>query len=287
MEDNKMAEDVRKQLEERLRKSRGELPGGASRALPSGAFAERLAGQQDAPLYVIVEYDVTGSMEKYLQAVRGNVREVSERLFDEETGINIAVWGVGDHIDGPLWLQTNGFASTYQTLDEQLRKMRVAYGEDAAEAYECAFKRTAMVASKTREKHASSKIAVVFIGDSIPHGMMLPDGSRQREYTDNGCPEQVDYRQTLPHLKATTDLLYLVGCSPDAGMTALQRTLINPQSPNERFIPLGDMVSDLPALLIAAIKQARDPVHMEAYLRGLGSGERTRVAGYLGLPPGK
>ena len=57
--------DARKRLEDRLRGGEA-LPGGAGGALPSGAFAERLAAQKDALVYVIGEYDVTGSMDRYI-----------------------------------------------------------------------------------------------------------------------------------------------------------------------------------------------------------------------------
>lgn len=284
MEDNKMAEDVRKQLEERLRKSRQELTGDARKALTSGETAQRIKdraeAQRDAPLYAFIAYDVTGSMVPYIKIVQDNILGVGRELFDNETGINLAVWGIGDHFDGRDWLQTNNFTSNTRTLDEQVRGIRPTSGGDIPEAYECLFKELARAASDVKTGHPTSKIAAIIIGDSIPHGMEYMDG-------DSGCPAQVDYRITLPHLKATADLVYLVGCSKDSDMVKLQRTLIDEQSPNQKYIPLGSMVTDLPALLIAAITQIRNPAHMEAYLKQLDSGQAGRVMNYLNPPSGR
>ena len=72
-------------------------------------------------------------------------------------------------------------------------------------------------------------------------------------------------------------------------IVSLQKTLIDPTKPNERYVPLGSMVGDLPELLIATIKQTRDPAHLADYLKQLGAGDPSkagRVGGYLGLPPG-
>ena len=280
-------DDIRKKLEDKLR-SRGELPGGERRALTSGEIAERVEAQRarveaqkDAPLYAFIAYDVTGSMEPYIQIVRNNIQAVGKELFDKETGINLAIWGIGDHSDGRNWQQTNEFTSNQRTLEEQIGGIIPTNGGDTPEAYECAFRELAQAASEVKARHPQSKIATIFIADSIPHGM---EGSR---YGDSGCPHQVDYRVTLPHLKATTDLFYLVGCSEEREMERLQRTLISEQSPNEKYIPLRNMVADLPALLIAAITQVRNPVHMQAYLKQLESGQAGRVREYLGLPPGK
>mgnify|MGYP001582616167 CR=1 FL=1 len=279
-------------IRERLRRELGSgASGEGSRALPSGAevrrsledLAAQRQAQKDAPLYVFIAYDVTGSMEPYIEVVKNNIREVGRELYNKETGINVAIWGVGDHSDGQLWLQRNDFTSNNQTLDGQIRRITLTHGGDAPEAYECGFSELAKAASKVKAEHPNSKVVAIFIGDSVPHGM---EGFREgyRNIRDDGCPRQVDYRQSLAHLKAATDIFYFVGCNKDQIMTGLQQKLINPQRPAEKFIPLGNMVGDLPQLLIAAIKQTRDPASMMNYLKQLGGPQANRIAGYLAPP---
>jgi len=215
-------------------------------------------------------------MESYVRIVGANIREVGRELYDKETGIHTAIWGVGDHSDGDLWLQTNEFTSDNQTLDRQIKGMTLTHGGDEPEAYECAFSELAKAASEVKIAQPNSKVATIFIGDSVPHGM---EGGYDR---DDGCPKQVDYKQSLAHLKAVSDIFYFVGCSEEERMTRLQKKLVDPQSPNEKFIQLGNMVEDLPQLLIASIKLTRDIGSFGDYLKQLPGDQAGRIAGYLG-----
>ena len=114
-----------------------------------------------------------------------------------------------------------------------------------------------------KRRKARSKVAVFFIGDSVPHG------AKELQHEDNGCPEQVNYQRALAALKASADKFSFVSCGGDEYMNRLQRKFIDDNNPNESFLDLGTMVNDLPELAIAAIKEVRSPKAKEAYLKRL------------------
>ena len=178
-------------------------------------------------------------------------------------------------------VQTNDFVGDGEALKRQIRGLKRVQGFDGPEGYECLYRDAALTFSRLRSQYPFSKAAAIVIGDQLPHGMGHVDHSNRG---DHGCPENVDYRVSLPHLKSTVDLFYLVSAATSGHTKELQESQVDPTNPNEKFIPLGSMVEYLPQLLIAAIKQAINPAHAAEYLRRLG-GEGNVVAGYLGLPP--
>ncbi len=254
------------------------------RELPAGDIEEVVRSLQgslearDAPFLVRIVYDITLSMERYIDVVKQNIKAVGEELLEKEKGTHLSVWGIGDHWEGTL-LQTNNYTTSQEEFSKQIGGIHRFDGVDDAEAYECAFKRLAVAAYDDKKNYPGSKIATIFIGDSLPHRM------KGQIFSDNGCPDGVDYKQELLKLTSTTDLFYFIGCSDRSMATSLQESLINADDPNQKFIHLGKMVEDVPPLLIAAIKLMRNPVSVQDYLRQLPPGQGGRIAGYLALPP--
>jgi len=249
--------------------------------------------QTDAEFYVLAIIDVTGSMNKHIDAVYEKVKEVGKELFINEQGINMALWGVGDHGEyfGPeefmqahtfksgMYLQSNIFTSGTNSLETAIGNLERTSGGDIPEAYECALKAAGEDIYRLKNEKPGSNFATVLIIDSIPHGM------NQTIYTDRGCPDGVDYKKSLLDLSLVSNYFWVVGCSEDKDMIELQKQLINPQDPHQKFIQLGDMSKDLHYLIIAGVKQMRNPQSALDYLKALPADTSKRVSEYLSLPP--
>lgn len=204
-------------------------------------------------LDVYIAFDTTGSMDKYREAVRRSVSHVSDELYSDSWDIRIAPVGVGDHCDGNNWFQMPGFARTPAEFTVHLDSIVDTHGGDEPEAYECGAKALAKSMPKESE---GRKTVVVFVGDSIPHGMK-----------DDICPARVDYKKAFARLGELSDAFYFVGCEP--GTYELQRQLV--KNPGQQFIELGSMADALPPLIIALVKATISPVEARKYLSSLGS----------------
>ena len=232
-----------------------------TKALP-GRAAEAL---KSSGLDTYIVFDTTGSMGSYIAAVRNNIGEVTNELLNGKYDLRLSINGIGDHCDGKDWIQMYALSPDPAEVRGSIEDIVMTSGGDVPEAYECL---ALQMAQRIPTDSAGRKRAVVLIGDSVPHGM-----------NDESCVKDVDYRVAFKAMKAVSDRFYLVGC--DEQMYAQQRRLVEINSDKEKFIPLGDMVDVLPALLIALAKKSQSEKALNEYLTQLGSGTARKIYGLL------
>ncbi len=232
------------------------------KALP-GRAAEILG--KSSGLDVYIAFDTTGSMDSYIGVVRDNIEDVTKVLLDGKTDLRLSINGIGDHCDRH-WIQMYALSSDPAEVRGSIEDIVMTGGGDEPEAYECL---ALQMAQRIPHDSDRRKRAVVLIGDSVPHGMV-----------DACCVKGVDYQEAFKAVKAVCDGFYLVGCEEQ--MYARQRRLIDRKSDREKFIPLGDMVDVLPALLIALAKKSQSEKALKDYLTQLEAGKAQKIYGLLG-----
>lgn len=238
------------------------LGAAGAKALP-GRAAEAL---KSSGLDVYVAFDTTGSMSSYINVVRNNIDEVTTKLLDDSFDLRLSMNGIGDHCDGRNWIQMYELSADPAEVRGSIEDIVMTGGGDMPEAYECLALQMAQRIPRDSEKR---KRAVVLIGDSVPHGMM-----------DSECIKGVNYQDAFKAMKTVCDAFYFVGCEEQ--MYAQQRKLIEKGSSKEKFIPLGDMVDVLPALLIALAKKSQSEKALNDYLTQLDVGKAQKIYGLLG-----
>lgn len=233
------------------------------KALP-GKAAEVLGKSQGLDVYVV--FDTTGSMGSYINTVRNNIEEVTGVLLDGKSDLRLSMNGIGDHCDGRDWIQMYELSKDPTEVRSSIEDIVMTGCGDEPEAYECL---ALQMAQRIPRSSDSRKRAVVLIGDSVPHGIM-----------DKSCVKGVNYQDAFKAMKVVCDGFYFVGC--DEQMYAQQRRLVEKNSSKEKFIPLGDMVGVLPALLIALAKKSQSEKALRDYLTQLGAGKAQKIYGLLG-----
>lgn len=131
----------------------------------------------------------------------------------------IAFMYFSDHCDGDGIIQEVDFISPNtegdKILHSTLRHVHDVNGGDAAEAIECALWKICEINFGTaKDKH------LYLITDVVAHGMGMA--------SDDGCPEQRDWRTSLKKVRKTFTSFELIGCGSDVETTELQRQFIEP-----------------------------------------------------------
>jgi len=251
------------------------LAGSSHKAIPTGTgkaldYARKLIDIPKSGLDVYMCFDTTGSMSTYIGEVRAQIDSVVSSLLNESAQVRISMNGVGDHCDGGNCLQLYGLSANPAEVRGALDGITMTSGGDEPEAYECL---ALALAQHIPTASAGRRRAVVLVADSVPHGMI-----------DEPCVESVDYEKAFAALKTLCDGFYFVGCEPQ--MYARQRTLIDAtKKDREQFIPLGDMASLLPDLLVALAKKTDSPAALKEYMRMLTARkpeEAEKIKGLLG-----
>ncbi len=234
---------------------------GATTAPRLTGTAQPIYQPQGLDLYLMM--DTTGSMESYITTVKENIDLVNRELLTDKNDVRISINGVGDHCDGPDYLQLYGLSSTPAEIRGALESIVMTNGGDEPEAYECA---ALALAQRIPKESIGRKRAVVLIGDSYPHGI------------EDTASCGVDYKAAFNALKTLVDGFYFVGCEPQNYNR--QRRLVS-NNGKEFHIPLGDMVDVLPQLLIALAKKTQSPLALANYLKTLGNDEAAAIRGFL------
>jgi hypothetical protein len=203
-------------------------------------------------------------MEPYIEEVRNNIAQVTDALLDGKSDIRLSINGVGDHCDGSDVLQMYALTNDASEASGSIDSIVMTHGGDEPEAYECG---ALALAKRLPTESAGRKRAVVFVGDSYPHGMK-----------DGPCVNGVDYEKAFEALKTVCDGFYFVGCNQQN--YHLQKQLINPGTGREQFIPLGKMVDVLPTLLVALAKKTESEKALADYMK-LVEEQKPEIAGKI------
>ena len=158
---------------------------------------------------MVIAFDTTGSMGRYIDAVKNHVRELVPKLMKANPNLKIGVVAFGDYCD---MNSSTDFGKAYQCLpltDNQheiinfITTARNTYGGDGDEFYELVIKK---ITEETNWREGSVK-SVLLIADAEPHGIGYSYGN----IVNNA---QIDWREEAvkaASLGISFDTLSIVG----------------------------------------------------------------------------
>src|SRR5438309_7055523 len=87
---------------------------------------------------VVFSFDTTGSMSSCIQQVRKNIKNITERLFKEISGIRIGIVAHGDYCDekSTYLMKSIDLTSDMNKIIEFINNVENTDGGDYPEAYE-------------------------------------------------------------------------------------------------------------------------------------------------------
>ena len=144
----------------------------------------------DGKLDMVIAFDTTGSMAKYIGAVKEHVKELIPKLFKQNPDLRIGIVAFGDYCDMP---SKYNFGKAYQvcelTDDENklikfITSAQNTGGGDSDEFYELVIKK---IVEETNWREDSTK-AVLLIADAEPHKVGY-------SYGDRVVNNQIDWRE--------------------------------------------------------------------------------------------
>lgn len=144
----------------------------------------------DGRLDMVIAFDTTGSMSRYIDAVKEHVKILIPKLFKQNPDLRIGIVAFGDYCDMPSKYE---FGRAYQvcelTNDEnKLMKFIInaknTSGGDGDEFYELVIKK---IVEETNWREGSTK-AVLLIADAEPHKVGY-------SYRDRVVNNQIDWRE--------------------------------------------------------------------------------------------
>ena len=144
----------------------------------------------DGRLDMVIAFDTTGSMARYINAVKRHVKELIPKLFKQNPDLRIGIVAFGDYCDMP---SKDRFGSAYQVCEltddedmliEFITNAQDTYGGDSDEFYELVIKK---IVEETNWREDSTK-AVLLIADAEPHKVGY-------SYGDRVVNNQIDWRE--------------------------------------------------------------------------------------------
>ena len=144
----------------------------------------------DGRLDMVIAFDTTGSMARYINAVKSHVKELIPKLFKQNPDLRIGIVAFGDYCDMP---SKDKFGSAYQVCEltddediliEFITNAQSTNGGDSNEFYELVIKK---IVEETNWREGSTK-AVLLIADSRPHMVGY-------SYGDRVVNNQIDWRE--------------------------------------------------------------------------------------------
>lgn len=220
---------------------------------------------------LVLGIDTTGSN----TTVKKNVVEKMQyfcddikNLFPDLVGnMEICFVGVGDHCDGQKVIQARAFSADVDTLKNNLETIEDTGGGDAPEAYECLFR------EMNNWDIANTNTVFVLVADSIPHGAGYS--------SDDGCPDNVDWKEELTALKKKVRAFYFISCTDHSSIERLQKLMADDE---KHFIELGSSDSSRITNLVHGII-AQEVGEIDKYLDHLkntrGAARATQVSTLL------
>ena len=151
---------------------------------------ESTTASSDGMLDMVIAFDTTGSMSRYIDAVKEHVKTLIPKLFKQNPDLRIGIVAFGDYCD---MQSKDRFGSAYQvcelTDDENklinfITSAQNTGGGDSDEFYELVIKK---IVEETNWREDSTK-AVLFIADAEPHKIGY-------SYGDRVVNNQIDWRE--------------------------------------------------------------------------------------------
>lgn len=144
----------------------------------------------DGILDMVIAFDTTGSMYKYIKAVKKHVIDLIPKLFAANPKLKVSIVAFGDYCD---MRSKSDFGDAYQVIDltdnenkliKFVKKAINTGGGDGDEFYELVLKK---IVEETSWREGSTK-SVLLIADAHPHGI----GYSYRDIIRNN---QIDWRE--------------------------------------------------------------------------------------------
>lgn len=130
------------------------------------AGKKKTTGGGEAPLDMVVAFDTTGSMRSYIGAVRNEVVDTINRMFDATPNLRMKIVAFGDWCDGAKTrYQYTELTDDRQALINFVKNARDTSGGDGDEFYEYVIQQ---VLDGTAWREDSQK-SFLLIGDANPH----------------------------------------------------------------------------------------------------------------------
>lgn len=217
---------------------------------------------------VVLSFDTTGSMYRYLDTVRQELAALLDELFGQIPSLRIGVIAHGDYCD-----QDTSYVIKYLPLihDRErllafVREVGPTHGGDAPECYELALNKA------QKEMNWSSDATtrcLVMVGDATPH---------EKGYQCNGKTVNIDWRNQLKALAQNDVMIYSVQCGGgDSCFWAELATQTRGQ-----HLQLKEMSTLKDLILAVCLRQANDEQALQRHEDALRmSGRMTREAEYV------
>ena len=125
----------------------------------------------DGRLDMVIAFDTTGSMSRYISAVKEHVKELIPKLFKQNPDLRIGVVAFGDYCDMPNKYEFGRAYQVCELTDDENKLMKFIInakdtsGGDGDEFYELVIKK---IVEETNWREGSTK-AVLLIADAEPH----------------------------------------------------------------------------------------------------------------------
>lgn len=132
---------------------------------------ESITTSSDGKLDMVIAFDTTGSMSRYIGAVKEHVKTLIPKLFKQNPDLRIGVVAFGDYCDMPNKYEFGRAYQVCELTDDENKLMKFIInakntsGGDGDEFYELVIKK---IVEETNWREGSTK-AVLLIADAEPH----------------------------------------------------------------------------------------------------------------------
>lgn len=132
---------------------------------------ESTTTSSDGMLDMVIAFDTTGSMSRYIDAVKEHVKTLIPKLFKQNPDLRIGIVAFGDYCDMPSKYEFGRAYQVCKLTDDENKLMKFILnakdtsGGDGDEFYELVIKK---IVEETNWREGSTK-AVLLIADAEPH----------------------------------------------------------------------------------------------------------------------
>ena len=151
---------------------------------------ESTTTSSDGMLDMVIAFDTTGSMSRYICAVKEHVKTLIPKLFKQNPDLRIGIVAFGDYCDMPSKYEFDRAYQVCELTDDENKLMKFIInakntsGGDGDEFYELVIKK---IVEETNWREGSTK-AVLLIADADPHKLGY-------SYWDRVVNNQIDWRE--------------------------------------------------------------------------------------------